>query len=324
MAARPGSGADDRRNHSPVHREGGRDADFRGSCCHRRRNRMRTVRHPRDDSRGSAGEMHAPDVRAKLSAIRTGRSLHPNTIAALLEAAQRPKSEDWKRGQSERSTRMWQNREAYGLPARHKWTDEENALLGTDSDAKIAKILGLKLHEVFDQRRRLGIPRPVRHWTEAECKLLGTASDVEIARQTGRTEHSVRHKRDELGVPSLRTEWTEEELALLGTASDPAIARKIGCKTSAVVQHKAACNLEFPAPSATGPRKMTPGWARTPTARSPRHWVEPRWRSRFGGRNLAFVPIATSRENEKGPRGRDRDRGLSLPARPSRMEAWAK
>jgi hypothetical protein len=181
--------------------------------------------------------MHAPDVRAKLSAIRTGRSVHPNTIAALREAAKRPKSEDWKRGQSERSKRMWQNREAYGLPARHKWTAKEIALLGTDSDAKIAKILGLKVHAVVDQRRRLGIRRPVRHWTEAECKLLGTATDVEVARKTGRTEQSVRLKRDALGIPSLRTQWTEEELALIGTDTDRAIARKIG-KTSVVVQKK--------------------------------------------------------------------------------------
>ncbi len=74
--------------------------------------------------------MHSPDVRAKLSAVRTGRPVHPSTAAALLEAARRPKSAEWKNGLAERSRTMWQNREAHGLPSQRQWRDEEISLIG--------------------------------------------------------------------------------------------------------------------------------------------------------------------------------------------------
>jgi len=55
----------------------------------------------------SRESMHSPEVRAKLSASKVGRPAHANTIAGLLEAAQRPKTEMWKRKQSERIRRLW-------------------------------------------------------------------------------------------------------------------------------------------------------------------------------------------------------------------------
>ncbi|MGP0064553.1 MAG: hypothetical protein ACLQGP_13270 [Isosphaeraceae bacterium] len=181
--------------------------------------------------------MGSAEVRAKLSAMRAGRPQHPNLRAAAREVARRPKSEAWKRGQSERSRKMWENPEKYGLPPRHEWTEQENALLGTDSDSAIAKILGLSRHVVFDQRRRLGIPRIPNRWTDAEIELLGTASDPEVALKLGRTVHSVRIKRTQIGVPSALPRWKEEEIGLLGTASDPEIARRLG-RTASCVQSK--------------------------------------------------------------------------------------
>ncbi len=71
--------------------------------------------------------MSRPDVRAKLSALRKGRTQHPNTIEACRRLGQRPKSEAWRRAMSERSKKMWQNREAYGLPESREWTDEQLA-----------------------------------------------------------------------------------------------------------------------------------------------------------------------------------------------------
>jgi len=171
--------------------------------------------------------MRSPRVRAKLSASKIGRPPHPKFRAAALEAAQRPKSEAWKRGLAERSRKMWEHPQAHDLPARHEWTDSEIALLGTDSDRSIAKMLGITRHAVFAQRHRLNIPRVIKHWTEAECKLLGTATDDEIARKLGRTVRSVRWKRDHLGIPNPRTVWTEQELKLVGTDSDRAVAQKL-------------------------------------------------------------------------------------------------
>jgi hypothetical protein len=192
---------------------------------------------PEVRARGKAA-MHRPEVRAKLSAIRKGRPLHPNTLAAALEVFRRPKPERWKRGQSERSYKMWANREAYGLPVRHEWTDEENALLAAKSVPAIAKQLGVSQYAVQEQRRRMGIRLGARPWTDAEIALLGTASDAKVGRVLNRCSSSVTRKREELGIRAARViEWTDAEIALLGTASDPVIARKIG-KKKGIVQAK--------------------------------------------------------------------------------------
>ena len=172
--------------------------------------------------------MHSAEVRAKLSALRKGRRQHPNTTAAFREIAKRPKSEEWKRRQSERSRKMWENPERYGLPRRRKWTDEETALLGTDTDRKIAKILRLPIKVVTQERVRLGISCLAQRWKEHEIALLGTAPDSELARRLGKSPSAVRSKREQLGISTFLVRWTDGEIALLGTASDPAVARKLG------------------------------------------------------------------------------------------------
>ena len=91
-----------------------------------------------------------------------GRRQHPNTIAAVREMAKRPKTEEWKRGQSERSRKMWENPEAHGLPPRRQWTDDEIALLGTDTDREIASRLGLPINVVRGKRGAAGHCSPAR------------------------------------------------------------------------------------------------------------------------------------------------------------------
>jgi len=182
--------------------------------------------------------MRTPEHRARVSAARAGRPLHPNSLAAVRRVGRRRKSEESKRAQSEVTRKMWQNPQAHGWRPRHEWTDEEIALLGTDTDPKIANIIGVQPHTVFEQRRRLGIPRIVRRWTEAECKLLGTDSDEDVARKLGRSECSVARRRVQLGIPIFRiVDWTDEERQLLGTESDMAIGRKLG-RSDAAVQRK--------------------------------------------------------------------------------------
>jgi len=181
--------------------------------------------------------MKSPEVRAKLSALRAGRPLHPNAIAAQRAAVRRPKSADYKRAVSERSRTMWKNREKYHLPPSHQWSEQEIALLGTDSDPKIARRLGLSNYAVFDKRRSLGIPRPPQRWTEAEIGLLGTASDGEVARRIGKKASTVKFKREQLGIPPSLARWTKEQIALLGTASDSIVARKLR-KNEAAVKRK--------------------------------------------------------------------------------------
>ena len=173
--------------------------------------------------------MGSEEVRAKLRASCIGCKLHPKTAAKLLEAAKRPKSEEWKKGMSARSRAMWENPEEYGLPAQHSWSDEEIALLGKKSDKEVGKLLGLPAHVVVYKRESLGIRGSVLdHWRDDEIALLGTDVDSNVARKLGRSLFSVRSKRQKLDIPPFSVRWTDEELALLGTDTDRNIAQRLG------------------------------------------------------------------------------------------------
>jgi hypothetical protein len=179
--------------------------------------------------------MQRPDVRAKLSAIRKGRRQHHNTIEACRRLGQRPKSEAWKRAMSERSKKMWENPEAYGLPPRRKWTERELAMIGTDSDRAVAEALGLPVGVVRYKREQLGILHFPEPWKETELRLLGTAPDSQLARTIGRSASAIRRMREKLGIATFEAQpWTEREVALLGTASDYELGRRLGRSQSCV------------------------------------------------------------------------------------------
>jgi hypothetical protein len=190
--------------------------------------------------------LHSAEVRARLSAARKGRIQHPNTIAACRELGRRPKSEEWKRGLSERSKKMWENPEAHGLPSRRKWKEEELALIGTDSDKAVANALGLPVSVVKQKRDSLGISLLARRWNEEQIALLGTAADRQLARTLRKSPSAIQRQREKLGIPAFDPKpWTQAEIALIGTASDPEVGRKLG-RAAACVQAKRML-LEIPA-----------------------------------------------------------------------------
>jgi hypothetical protein len=170
---------------------------------------------------------HSPEARAKLQASCLGRPPDPKAVAALRKAAQRPKSEDWKRGQSERSQKMWANAEDHGLRAQHHWTDDEIATLGTMSDQKIAAAMNLPLHVIVHKRRSLHRSSTLHSWTDDEIRLLGTDTDQEVARTLGRSVSAVRAQRQKLRIRVSVFPWSEEEIALLGTDTDENIGRRL-------------------------------------------------------------------------------------------------
>jgi hypothetical protein len=89
------------------------------------------------------------------------------------------------------------------------WTENEIALLGTDTDKAIAAKIDRSPLCVTQKRHRLGIPafyKPTptykqKKWTTEDIALLGTDTDVAIAKKTGRTQPSVLQKRMSLGIP---------------------------------------------------------------------------------------------------------------------------
>ena len=77
--------------------------------------------------------MGREDVREKLRALKQGKPLHANFLAAQRESVKKPKSEKWKRTNSERMRKLWEHPEEHNLPSNHRWTDEEVVPAGDGS-----------------------------------------------------------------------------------------------------------------------------------------------------------------------------------------------
>lgn len=83
-----------------------------------------------------------------------------------------------------------------------RWTAALVARLGKQSDASLARELGLDRSSVWAKRESLGIARwsPKRVWTAAETRWLGRLTDREIARRLGLSAETVGQKRRSLGI----------------------------------------------------------------------------------------------------------------------------
>lgn len=90
-------------------------------------------------------------------------------------------------------------------PRAFNWTKSKIALLGTDSDQKIAERLGTNLAVVTRQRTLSGIPSLYRRrrisWTKEMAALLGNITDWKIARKYKIDQASVARERHKRGIP---------------------------------------------------------------------------------------------------------------------------
>jgi hypothetical protein len=81
------------------------------------------------------------------------------------------------------------------------WTNERLALLGTDTDTAIARLLRISSASVLRARKNQNIPahRPRTYrWGQTELDLLRSYSDDEIAIMTSRSLAEISAKRQEL------------------------------------------------------------------------------------------------------------------------------
>ena len=97
-------------------------------------------------------------------------------------------------------------RKKLGIPhySDRPWTDKDDRLLGTRSDAEIAYELGRSRRAIRERRKHFGIPQwhyEKRDWTIKELRQLGTMSDQDLARKLKRTLSAVVTKRMECEVP---------------------------------------------------------------------------------------------------------------------------
>lgn len=96
------------------------------------------------------------------------------------------------------------------------WTDKDIALLGTMSDTKLAKQLGVTRNSLQNKRRQLGIPSFAgsmadKRWTPAVLEQLGKVPDHVIAKQVGITVPAVGLFRNRRGIPAAKNAQTQTD-----------------------------------------------------------------------------------------------------------------
>lgn len=86
-----------------------------------------------------------------------------------------------------------------------EWTQELISLLGKQSDADTAALLGVSKVAVVTKRNTLGItPFDGRKkaWSQEHLSLLGKTTDYEVARVVGKSRSAVVSMRTQLGIPA--------------------------------------------------------------------------------------------------------------------------
>lgn len=131
------------------------------------------------------------------------------------------------------------------------WSRAELDLLGTDSDNKIAKQLGVSSSAVTWKRKELGIAafhkvKKVR-WSKSRLALLGVMKDQDLAFKMQVSPSVVSSKRTELGIaraPDHRGVWTiKGNLELLGTMPDPQLAKRLGVTNPAIFHKRTSLGI---------------------------------------------------------------------------------
>ena len=140
-------------------------------------------------------------------------------------------------------------------PERLAWNSDQLALVGTASDAAVARMLGVGPSSVEAKRWRLGISPAGQPNSEKKYKfsrrqlaLLGKLPDAEVARRMNISLDAVIWRRRSLGIQSSnpsrpRRLWTEKELRLIGRMPDATLAKQLGVTRRMVALKRAELGL---------------------------------------------------------------------------------
>lgn len=204
---------------------------------------------------------HYPDVeiaeRFGLSVYYIHRARHSLEIPAFVKQKSEPKKRPYK---------------SVSMRPQHTWKPEELALLGTISDAKMARMTGIPMPTCTYQRIKLGIePYRASKWTPELTALLGKVPDEEVVTQSKGLFNirGVRKKRGQLRIAvcpapkAPKAKSTGGKAALpevienLGKISDYEIARRTGVDRASITRQRQSLGIK------AGPR-----------GRKPREWTE--------------------------------------------------
>ncbi len=142
-------------------------------------------------------------------------------------------------------------------PIRHRdrfWTPRRVVLLGTTSDKKLARRLGILPDRVGYQRRKRGIPPfdpgpPKVVWTAAVIRQLGRISDYQIAKQLGVSRGTVGRERQRHGIPPVtryRQVLRNPELRRLLRLQTGEVVKRVGLPQSTVRRLRADLGMRQP------------------------------------------------------------------------------
>ena len=155
--------------------------------------------------------LKSPERAAKIAAGRRGKPRPPHVAEAVRRAnLGRKLSAESRQKMSEAHKRRGTIPPAAGVP----WTADEEALLGTMSDAEVAARTGRTLVAVQSRRYVFGVPNVMKRnpiskpprWTPKRERLLGTMPGTVVARKLRCSPISVFNRRKKLGVLSFRAD----------------------------------------------------------------------------------------------------------------------
>jgi hypothetical protein len=127
---------------------------------------------------------------------------------------------------------------------RFHWDARKVALLGTMSDATLAKRFRVTRTTVTNMRLKLNISAFVTQknhkWKEADKNLLGVISDQQLGQKLGICSSQVRNMRLKLNIDAYQNkkDFPDEALGLLGVEPDKHIAKAFGMSAVLVARER--------------------------------------------------------------------------------------
>jgi hypothetical protein len=130
------------------------------------------------------------------------------------------------------------------------WMEEEDALLGTMSDEKLAKKLGRSVATVAKRREIKGIRFYRKLWRPEDDRILGTRPDSQVAKLLGRRIATVVWRRLKLGIKCCyeHRPWLDHEIEMLGVLSDKEVARLTGHTESSAEAKRLRLKISIASP----------------------------------------------------------------------------
>lgn len=129
------------------------------------------------------------------------------------------------------------------FPTKFSWDNGSEKLLGTMSDANVARKLNIAASQIRYRRQILNIPAfgysNKIEWNKQRLSSLGKKPDHILAKEWGYPQKDVCEKRESLNIKAKsKSIWKKKDIALLGTMSDKNVAQRIGLSATCIINKR--------------------------------------------------------------------------------------